>query len=461
MNENEQTRKSMVGWIIRFVITLGLAVGSASCTSATASPTLPPTPTELSSVYDCDVAKVPVSDVHWFRDSKGAWRVVGVITNNSSRAVGKLVTGVETKDKNGQPADQGEDVSADPLNLLPGDQAPFIAWIGREIPNLDHFEVQVDECILAEPAERGKVDVRGGRMTVDEAGLAQVTAELVNPGSKAVLVNGLMAGVYDQAGKLVAADNVVIATRYLAPGESGPVRATLDLPPGGADQIKTYKFFMDVVVNEPAALPVDVKRDARIISHYLDKDGHLHLVGQLTNPGPKGLMASLQATVYTDANKSTVADAAEFTTWVPLGPGETLPFDLTGWGALNGIHSLWYDLSTQNPAIELRFEPFSTWAGDVKPIKLSLADDKVSFENQQAVFSGKVHADANTALSNGLVVAVVKQKSGGEIVATGSAHLSIAGSATPGQIFDYQIVVPLPADIDQASVETEVTAVGQ
>jgi len=65
-------------------------------------------------------------------------------------------------------------------------------------------------------------------------GPPRVTGELVNPGAKAVLVNGLMAAVYDQAGNLIATDYVDVATRYLQPGESGPVRASLDLPPGGA-----------------------------------------------------------------------------------------------------------------------------------------------------------------------------------------------------------------------------------
>jgi hypothetical protein len=465
MNENLQARIDLRQLLIRFITILGLIVGIAACGSPT--PALipsdaPATPTEeLSSVYGCEAEKVPVTNVHWFRDADGAWRVVGVIVNNSSRAVGKLVTGVETKDKNNQPADQGEDVVADTLNLQPGDKAPFIAWIGREIPNLDHFEIEVDECVLAEPAERSKVDIRGGRMTVDDNGRAQVTAELFNPGSKTVLVNGLMAGVYDQAGGLLAADNAIVSARYLAPGESGPARATIDLPPGGKDQIKSYQFFMDVLVDEPAPLPVDIKRDVRGISHYIDKNGHFHLVGQLTNPSQKGLVAFLQGTVYTDANKSAVADVAAFDTWVPLGPGETRPFDLADWGALNNIHTLWDDIQTQNPAIELRFEPLSTWASDVKPVKLTVEGDNVSFENGQAVFTGKVHADANISLANGLVVAVVRKKSGGEIVATSSVHLDIAASATPGQVFDYRVVVPLPTDADPATLENEVTAVGQ
>jgi hypothetical protein len=459
MDKNSRTKMTLPAWIVQIVIILELAVGSAGCASLapTTSPTVVPSP--LSPVEACEADKVPVTDVHWFRDTKGAWRVVGVISNHSSQAVGKLVTGVETKDKAGQPADQGEDVSAYPLNLQPGKQAPFIAWIDREIPNLDHFEVEVDECVLAEQAERGQVEVRGGRMTVDEAGAAQVTAELYNPGPKPVLVNGLMAGVYDQAGALIAADYAVVASRYLAPGENGPVRATLVLPPGSAGQIKSYQFFMDVLINKPGPLPLDTKHDVQIISRYIDKDGHFHLVGQITNPGSKGLMTSLQATVYADSKKSVVVDAAYFNTWIPLGPGETLPFDLTEWGALNNTRGLWDELAKQNAAIELRVEPFLTWVAEAKVAKLSLMDSSVSFKDQQAIFTGK--AKAESSITTGLVTVVVRQKSNKEIVATGSAPLEIVGSSAPGQVLDYYLVISLPANVNPATVETEVTAMGQ
>ena len=226
--------------------------------------------------------------------------MVGTINNNTSHSISDVVTGVETYTKANQPADQGEDVNAYPLNLQPGAQAPFSAWIDRDIPGLDHFAVEVDECVVTEPAERSQVDVRGGRMVVDDNGTAQVTAELYNPGSQTVLVNGLMAGVYDQAGALVTAEYVVVGPRYLGPGESGPVRASLDLPPGGATQIKTYKLFMDVLVNSPGPLPLDINHDVKIISHYTDASGHFHLVGQVTNPGTTDLMTSVQATAYAD-----------------------------------------------------------------------------------------------------------------------------------------------------------------
>jgi hypothetical protein len=450
-----ESKITIRGWIIRIILLAVISVSGTACASRAADSS------QLIGVIGCDVSKVTITDVHWFKDSHGAWRVVGVITNNSTKPVSKIVTGVETFTRSGQPADQGEDVAAYPDDLKPGAQAPFTNWIDREIPGLDHFDVEEDECILADNAERAGVEVHGGRLALDDAGAAQVTAELVNPGTKAVLVNGLMAAVYDQVGNILAADYVNVATRYLEPGESGPVRASLDLPPGGAQQIKSYKFFMDAVVDQPAPLPLSVAQDVKIISHYIDQEGQFHLVGQITNPGKQELMTSLQATVYTDSTKSTVADAAFIDTTVPIQPGESLPFDLTGWGALNSTRGLWDQLARENAAISLRLEPFLTWTEATSVAELSLSDGSVSFNGQQALFTGKVRNDMSGRINAGEVVAVVRQKSNGVIVATASQPLSITDSAAPGQILDYSIDVSLPANLDPATLDTEVSALGQ
>ena len=441
--------------VVRIIMGLGLLAGSASCADPAATQ---PADTVVPA---CETDKIKISDLGWFRDSGGAWRLVGVINNRSTRAISKVFTAVEAKTADGQPAGPGEDVSAYPLNLQPGAQAPFTAWIDRAIPGLDHFEVLVEECVLAEPAERGQVEVRGSRMAVDGRGLAQVTAELYNPGPRSVLINGLMAAAYDQDGGLIAADYLAVSTRILDPGESGPVRAALDLPPAGASKIQTYRFFMDVLINPPARLPLDVTKDVLVISRYTDQEGRFHLVGKLTNPGKQWVMTSLQAMVYDDQERSVVADAACLNTWIPLGPGESLPFDLSGWGVLGSSHGLWEQMAGKNAFIALRLEPFLTWTTEARVAKLPLVESNASFTEHQALFSGKVKNNTASGISNGLVIVVLRLKQSGEMVATGSIHLGIADSVSPGQILDYQLVIPLPPDMDPAALTVDVTALGQ
>ena len=117
-----------------------------------------------------------MTHVRSFQDSHGAWRVVGLIENGWDRPVAKIVYRRGGRRFGGQVIDHGEDISAYPLNLQPGQHAPFSAWIKRDFPGAQRFQVAVDECVVAETQERSPVQVRGGRLSFDTAGRGHITA---------------------------------------------------------------------------------------------------------------------------------------------------------------------------------------------------------------------------------------------------------------------------------------------
>ena len=445
------------GWALRLFVLAILIAGTSACSSM--AHYLWGQPINNQAAGSCDPTRVPVLNVHWFKDSEGAWRVMGEIENKSNQVIGSLQTGVETRTKFDRPADQGEDVTVSPLYLKPGEKAPFIAWIDRDIPNLDHFEVEVVNCVVAEEAQRSHVDISGDKVTVDSIGQAEVIGELVNPGTQTVLVNGFMAAVYDSKGNMISAGYAQVTPRYLAPGESGAMRATLELPPGAGAAISSHRFFMDVLVQAVAvALPLDPARDVQILSHYTDTGGQFHLLGQLTNSSAKPVMTALQASVYS-ADKSQLLDAGQYATWLPLAPGETLPFDIRDWGTLDNLPK-GLTGAQANINISLRLEPFLSWNSNTPAVKLSLVSSTESFENETAIFSGQVQNDSGSGITSGLVLLVVKQKSDGKIVAVGNVHLSITDLAAPGAVLDYSLKLPLPAGLDANTLNAEVTALG-
>jgi hypothetical protein len=76
-------RATLSGWIFRVSMVLCLVLSGVSCSSAKNLANSP----SISAVAACDASKITVTGVHWFREASGAWRVVGVINNRSSRAV--------------------------------------------------------------------------------------------------------------------------------------------------------------------------------------------------------------------------------------------------------------------------------------------------------------------------------------------------------------------------------------
>jgi hypothetical protein len=444
-------------WALRLAVLAILLAGTSGCSSL--AHYLWGQPDPIPSTGNCDPTRVPVMNVHWFKDTAGAWRVMGEIYNKSDQAIGALETGVETRTKFDRPVDQGEDVPAYPPNLKPGEKAPFTAWIDRPIPNLDHFEVEVSGCTVAEEAQRSTVEIRDDQVIVDNAGRAEVSGVIANPNTQTVLVNGLMAAVYDRKGVMISAETAQVTPRYLAPGESGAVRATIELPPGAGPAVRSHRFFMDVLVQEaPAPLPLDPAKDVQILSHYTDADGHFHLLGQITNPNTKAVMTGVQAGIYSPG-KDQLLDAGQYVTWLPLAPGQTLPFDIDDWGALDALPN---PLSGADSDLKfsLRLEPFLSWNSAAPVVSLPLLHPTESIEKGTATFSGQAKNDSAHGITTGLVLVILKQKSDGKIVAVGNAHLPITDSAAPGTVIDYSLKLPLPVRVDAGAVQAEVTAFG-
>jgi hypothetical protein len=410
---------------------------------------------------ECPLEQVVVTKVRGFQDPQGAWRVVGVIENRWDQAVSKLVTAVEAIDSVGQVIDHGEDVSAYPLNLEPGAQAPFSAWIKRDFPGLDHFTVSVEACVAAEELERSKVEVRGQRVSVDSTGRAHITAELVNTGRKSVLVNGLMGSVSDAAGMPLSADYAAVTARYLLPGERGPVRVSLDLPPDADGSIEAHGFYMDVVVAEPTRAPFDAQEDLRVTSKYVDTEGRLHLVGEATNHTLQSLTLRLQATLYEDATKSRVVDAASLDTPLPIGPAETRPVDFVDWGAVNAQPGLAADLVQRDAPIALRFEPLQSWSSAARPVRLELAETTPAFTEQDATFAFTFRNHTGNRVAEVLVTGVLRDRKSGRLLATGSAHLRPVQGLAPLDMLEGLVTIPLWSGFDPETVDFEVTALAQ
>jgi hypothetical protein len=259
---------------------------------------------------------------------------------------------------------------------------------------------------------------------------------------------------------LLSAVDAHITPRILASGESGPVRATLALPPGGAAQVKSYKLYMDPSVTEPAPELLDAQTDIQVNARYFDTAGKFHLVGQVTNAGAKPLMVSVQATVYADQGRTAVMDADFINTLIPLLPGEELPFDLRDWRVINGKAGLGEAL-TKNAAVVLRVEPFHTWTVNTSVAALTVIPEPPTFSDREVVFTGAVKNDTGHNIILGTVTVTFRDKASGKITATGQEPLDIVNQLTDGEARGYSIVIPIGSGFDPQTVDIEIVASGQ
>src|SRR5512134_2513623 len=155
--------------LVLLFIVLAFSIGACAPSASLPVPTYVPT---FSDINPCDVANIEITDVSWFREPDGAWRVVRMMRNNSSEPIAKVLIGALTKNKNDElvypEGPKGETIDAYPSHLLPGDEAPFSAWIKREIPTLDHLSIDKKLCVIADPAEHLQLQERGGQLLVDD-----------------------------------------------------------------------------------------------------------------------------------------------------------------------------------------------------------------------------------------------------------------------------------------------------
>ena len=216
---------------------------------------------------------------------------------------------------------------------------------------------------------------------------------------------------------------------------------------------------MDVLSQDvAAALPLDPARDVKVLSHYTDASGHFHLLGEITNSSAKPVMTAVQAGVISAATGQ-LLDAGQYVTWLPLEPGQTIPFDISDWGALNALP---IDLTgaAVNIQVVLRLEPFLSWNASAPAARLVLVNPTESFENNTAIFNGLVKNETRNGVSSGLVLMVMKQKTDGKIVAVGNAQLAITDSTAPGAEMEYSLKLPLPVGANADTLQAEVTALG-
>jgi len=274
---------------------------------------------------------------------------------------------------------------------------------------------------------------------------------VINNGTTPVEVNGLAAALFDQAGELVTTAYVSVIKHHLEPGETGPFRVSLYAPTEQLDTLTEYEFYWDTVVAEPAELVDFTFSD---FYDYMDGYDNFHLAGTITNNGTLNMSVSLVAGIY-DATGN-VLDAASLSLPIYyIGPGETLPVDFDSWGPLNYTDAT-YDISDE---YMVSVDYYWTYESYSELVTISTRDDSNTFDNDEAKFIGYVVNDSGKDLTGATVVVAIYEKGTDKLLAT--EYNWIFDDIANGAEAAYEVTVYLPLELDPATVDYVITAVGE
>ncbi|MCA9921002.1 MAG: FxLYD domain-containing protein, partial [Anaerolineales bacterium] len=333
--------------------------------------------------------ELTVTALRGYEDIFGNLHVVGLLTNQSARAVDGVEVEIDVLDAAGNSL-YTEIAWMSLYKIGPGETSPFRLAIYDDLSGVDSFTANIVGQSVAE-FERATIEVRGVVRTIDDDGNVHITGEMVNNGSEPAAINNVAAATFDGAGEIVTADSSIVKIGYLEPGESGPFRVFMYGPADGTDNIVDHAVYVDAITTSPeTAWAITFSEENRV---YIDRYDDVHLVGEVTNGSEENLDIRLLAAFY-DADGN-VLDADTFSMPLDLAPGDSLPFDIVGgWAPLEHTTGL----PDRVAGYSIRWDPYWTWTSSEITVDLTTSDDTQELDDGKATFTGQIVNSSGTAV---------------------------------------------------------------
>jgi len=411
--------------------------------------TLPPKLAVESTQQPTPENEVAITKVNSYLDVVGVWTFLGLITNNSPTAVTDIQVEVELFDASGISLYKSN-ASIALYSLAPGESTPFTLTVSDNLPKLYKIKAVI---VNKKPVElkRLAVDLSGAMTTIDDHGGVHITGKIINNSGQSAVINRLAAATFDKEGQIITAGAATVFISYLAPGESAPFRVTMNAPTSGTEKIIDYKVYIDSESASPANIfTINIFQPPYT---YVDTFGWLHVLGEVQNKGVETLNIRLLAAAFDGSGN--VLDAASLDLPLPaLAPGESMPYDIEGWGPLNaGSKTL-----PQVTSFSLQWDPYWTWVIDKKYVPLVAVVNNYSYDASYGKFTGQVFNNSTGPVENTVVIVGLRNKTTGQIV--GADYTTILEQIPEGGSAEYLVDIAIGSNIDPDSADYFVIAKG-
>jgi hypothetical protein len=408
---------------------------------------VPPEPEIIEETSAVPAGELGVSTIMGYQDEWETWIIVGLVMNNTDRAVDDVEVEVEVLDSAGSSLYQ-EVAYSTLYSLAPGESAPFVLWVYDDLPDVSEF-VGTIVGFSATDLERAEVEISGTMMTFG-GGYVNVTGQLVNNNDYPVEIDDLAVATFNGAGQLMTADSDDVLIGYLKPGEAGPFRVSMDAPGVGQGEIVDFTVYANAEVSDGEdTFEINLLEE----SGYFDSDGDYHLVGELMNDSAYNLNISLMAAFYdVDGNVLDVSygDIPTFA----VAPGETIVFDAYNWTAYDDTEGV----ADQAVRDVIQVDYSWTYETDITYTDLPVTDGGFEESFWGLNFKGQVTNNAASLVDGGKIIVVLRDKATGGLIATG--YETLWDDIPTGGSYDYDVLVEIAEGFDTTSFDYTVVVLG-
>ena len=444
--------------VVMYGIVLALALMLPACakstnTTADAQTGVVNTPVNASNV-------LVISSTNAFVDTYGTYRVVGMVTNNSSNAITsiELTVGIQDASDNSLLKDDsgnitpGTTISTVLYTLAPGEASPFEYSYDTTngIPSAYTVSITGQQTGTANRATLHSENVQ---FVDDGSGWFYLTGELVNTGSQWAHINALAGAVSDDSGNVLSADWTATYATELAPvgDASGRDRTPFEINfPNPRDSTKWSLYWDADVTDSVTDYPVQLE----LTNGYFDQYGSFHVVGWVTNQSGQSLTSLVVAGLYATDKK--VVDASYGFVPVPMKPGVQAPFNISSFGSVDynpGQASL---VSTYSAQADTWF----TYPPSYASVDLAAEGEGVLKDGGTWTINGIVTNTSGRDLS-GITVVVTVLNAENRLVAMEYTSISPSGDAiAAGEMNPYSVAVLLDPNGDSSGFTTSTVVVG-
>ena len=379
-------------------------------------------------------------------EDQNQWQVIALVSNTGAHTLTDLLIEISAFD------DEGQLLGVRPLpvntGILPPENRTAFLTLFTSSTAVTHVEARALSATIADDypeAPAVEIGFNGVVFTPPEQTYAAGT--LTNASDDLLIIDSLIFLARRPDGTLLAAADSYTGLHSLLPGET----AAFVTPFHGLQGDASFEAFPTVHLSSDMASPplVFVQEPALAF----DDQGHPIITAYIQNEGESPYWADVVVTLMSDDEPVGIAQTR---LPAPIPPGESRPFFLRSWLLLQSETPISASAGAQF-TLQAQFDPAGSTPAAHYPRPLTISLDYFEQIGNLLVLRGTLANPWSLTLAQPSTLVTIRSTSGD--VLTGTWQV-LAPSIAANAAIEFQLSIPLPAQLDTAMSEYDLQAYG-